>query len=38
MGDGWFFSGGALKAGDPIVTSGATTLLGLERWPQASND
>ena len=34
MAGGWFFSGSALKPGDPIVVSGATTLLGLERGPQ----
>ena len=38
MGNGWFFSEDALKAGDPIVTAGATSLLGLERGPQASGD
>ena len=30
---GWFVPGGALKPGDTIVVSGATTLLGLERAP-----
>jgi len=35
---GWFFAGSALKPGDPIVVSGATTLLGLERGPQQAGD
>ncbi|MBO9581039.1 MAG: efflux RND transporter periplasmic adaptor subunit [Sphingobium sp.] len=35
---GWFFPDGVLKPGDPIVVAGATTLLGLERGPQAGDD
>jgi hypothetical protein len=34
MAGGWFFPGGVLKPGDPIVVAGATTLLGIERGPQ----
>lgn len=38
MAGGWFFPAGPLKAGDPIVVSGAMTLLGLERGPQQAGD
>jgi hypothetical protein len=38
MSGGWFFADGPLKAGDAIVVSGATTLLGLERGPQEVGD
>lgn len=37
MAGGWFFAGGPLRPGDPIVVSGATTLLGLERGPQSGD-